>query len=431
MSPIANALRRAPWAVWSERTWLILLIVLAIIVRLGYVLVVGKDELTWGDEFTYNGLATNLLNYGCFCFVPGESTMWRAPLYPVILALIYSVFGANHFMVVLALQALSGGLTALLLALIGKQISGSIWVGLLAGVGFALNPLLIFAAGLIYSEAFYLPILLAAVYLWMTLTSWPSRWAAIAIGSGVLLGLSVLMKPNLMFFPIWLIVWGWAAFRSLRRGVLVAAVVGLAMLTVLAPWFVRNYAVSGRFSFSLSLSSAMAFYQGNNPMSEGGGIDEVVYVETIPELQGLGELEKADTLYQWGFDWIRENPEGFLRLVPLKIYRFFSPLETSVQGRAVTPIDPLIYGAFAVYYALGIIGAIQSLPKWRNWVLAYMLILYPVLLTVVFYGGTRYGLVAQPFVKLFVALALVNIVVWIQSRRHKSQSVGETSRATQ
>jgi len=392
-----SAARRA----WNDRTALWWLTGLAILARLAYVLVAGKAELSWGDEFVYDQLAHNLPQYKCFCFVEGQPTVWRAPLYPAMLALVY-VIGHSH-MAVLVIQALAGGLSAPLLVAIGSRLSGSRWVGLAAGLMFALNPLVVFMTGLLYAETFYLPILFVIVYAWVKLMDEPANWMALAIGSGLLLGLSNLMKPNLLLFPIWLLVWGWAAFRKLSKAIVVSTVIGLAMLVAVLPWIVRNYLVTGEF-VPISLSGSIAFYQGNNPRAAGGGIDETTEIDP---LSGLSETERSVVYRQWATEWIRTHPADFARLIPLKLYRFFSPLETSVRGQVVTSFSSLVYAGFALFYLLAVVGMIRTAGKWRRWLLVHMMIVYPALLTVVFYGGTRYGLVVQPFLMLFAAEALI------------------------
>lgn len=413
---IHSYLRSSNWTAWNEKTWLGMLVGFAILVRLGYVLAVGKETLTWGDELSYDQLAKNILEHSCYCFSVGRPTVFRAPLYPAILALIYAVVGYSY-MAVLFIQALAGGLSALVLALVGKQMSGSLWVGLLASVMFTLNPLLVFATGLLYSETLYLLLLLGIVHLWLKLMSAPTNWVVIALGSGLLLGLSLLMKPNLVLFLAWLLVWGWIVFRSLSRAIVIVACIVLAMLVVVLPWSLRNFLVTDDFVL-VSATAGLNLLQGNNSQVSGSGLD----MELIDPLPHLSETERDAVYWQQGIEWIRTHPTDFARLVPLKLYKFFSPLETANRGRFVTSIAPLLLAAYALYYLLATVGMIKTARLWKSWLLAYMLIAYPVLLAVVFYGATRFGLVVQPFLKLFAAEAVVVLILRIQvSSRHKEE----------
>ncbi len=400
---LSSLLRNAAWMQWDARTWLWLLTGFALLVRVAYVLVVGKDSLAWGDEISYDQLATNLLAHGCFCFVPGEPTLFRAPLYPMLMALFYSIFGHNFLPIVLA-QALAGAFSAPLLALIGRKITGSLWIGLLAGLLFTLNPLLVFTSGLLYTETFYLFLLLLIVYSWLQLVDRPSNWLLLALGSGILFGLSVLMKPNLLLFPVWLALWAWLVFRQRGWGLLNVACITLAMLFVLLPWTLRNYEVTGKL-VPVSTNTGLNLAQGNNSFVRGGALE----ASLLPATPDLSELERDAFYRQVGVDWIRQHPLEFIGLIPWKIYMFFSPLETSNRGAMMSVVAPLIYAGFSLFYLLALAGMIQTARQWRDWLLVHMLIVYPLLLTMIFYGGTRYGLVVHPFLALFAAVALAGL----------------------
>jgi len=85
--------------------------------------------------------------------------MLRAPLYPLILTVIYYLSG-HDYLAVVCIQALMGGLTVPLLAILGRRLFGDTVPAIVAGCLFACHPLVIFAAGLLYSETFYLFLLL-------------------------------------------------------------------------------------------------------------------------------------------------------------------------------------------------------------------------------------------------------------------------------
>lgn len=388
----------------NEQRWLALLSGLAILVRLVYVLATRKTELSWGDEFVYDQLARNVLEHGCYCFVVGQPSLWRPPLYPLILAGLYALFGYNY-MAVLVVQAVVGGLAVPLTVLVGEQMSGSRQAGWLAGLMLALHPVFIFTTGLLYSETLYMPLLLAFAYGCIRLIHVRGAAIALAFGVGVLLGLSVLMRPNLILFPAGLLLWSWAAFRSLHRAVWVTASITLGMALTILPWSIRNFAVTGEL-VTVSANAGLNLLQGNHPNADGGALD-IKYLDPWPE---LSEKERDDVYWQQGMEWIRDNPDKFFRLVPLKLYKFFSPLETSNRGQVLKQAAPLILAAFALFYLIALTGMMIAAKHWRMWLLAYLLIAYPALLAAVFYGGTRYGLVTQPFLALFAAEAVVTLV---------------------
>ncbi len=391
------------------------LAVVALVVRVGYVLVVNRTTLEWGDEFTYDQLATNLLTHGCFCFVPGVATVWRAPLYPAILAMLYATVGRS-FLWVTILQALSGVTGSLLLAALGQLMTGSVRVGILAGLMFVVHPVVLFASGLLYTETFYFVILLAMTYLWFRwMKAQLPRWWMVALG-GILLGLSLLMKPNLLYFPVLLAGWVWIAKRSARLTIQFTLITVVPMLAVIAPWAIRNYLEFGEI-IPVSVNTGLNLAQGNYTGADGGAL----VVDQMPAFEGLSEPERDRAYQKLGADWIRAHPQEFIALIPLKLYKFFSPLETSNRGSmAVRLAVPLLVGA-VLFYLLGVFGFIRTLRDWRLWLLMYLLVAYPVVIAMVFYGGTRYGMAVLPQFMLFAAIAIEALLARFWPNRGTSQ----------
>lgn len=202
---------------WDAKVWFGLLFSIALVVRFGYVLAVQKTTLSWGDEFYYDQLATNILHDHCFCYAPDQPSVYRPPLYPAVLALIYALWG-HSYTAVLIVQAIAGAISALTLALIGRHLSGSLSVGLVAGALFTVNPVLVYATALLYTETLFVFLLLVAVYLWLKLDRQGWTVTVVSLGSGLILGVATLMRPILMFFPAWLIAWRWFATRDVEGG---------------------------------------------------------------------------------------------------------------------------------------------------------------------------------------------------------------------
>lgn len=400
----------------ENRAWLVIPATVAVVARLGYVLLVKKDTIAWGDEIAYTQLAQNILDYGCFCFIPEQPSVFRAPLYPAILALVFAIFGSNH-MAVLVLQGLAGGIGALFVGVIGRQVSGSVLVAALAGWLFALNPLLIFATGVLYTESFYFLFVLATTIGLHRLASQPDRQVITALAIGGVIGLSLLMKPNLALFIALLPLWGWIAMRSLRRAVLVAGCIGIAMLLMVLPWTLRNYAATGQ-AVLVSANSGLVMWQGNNPQANGIGLDWA----SLEPLPGLSEVEQDRVYMRWALDWIHANPTEFLKLVPLKVYKLLSPLETTTRGSLTVPGAELILTGFGVYYGLAIWGLIATRRQWRDWSLIHLFIGYPIVVAAITHGGTRYGMVAQPFISLLAAVSIFSLSSALTGSLRSAQS---------
>ncbi len=403
--------RRWPWRGWTDRTWLRALFVLALVVRLGFVLLppIWNRSLRWGDEWTYDEIATTLLNKGYFGYAVGTVTLYRPPLYPALMAAMYGAFG-HKFPPLYVLQALCGAISAPLVALIGRRITGSLPVGLMAGVIFIFTPLLVYMTAVLYMETVYITLLLGVALLWLKLVArpLPQNWPLLAIGSGLLFGLSLLMRPTFFAFAPFFFVWVWAVLRSPKPAALVTALVTVATFAVVLPWTYRNTRIkNGRGAVVLvSANGGINLFQGNNDSAKGragGALDLGEY----PALPNLTEAQRDKVYAHWGVNWIKSHPGEFLRRVPVRLWRFFSPLETGNNGQVPTKAAIAFFGLYAVYYVFALVGLARSVRNWRAWLLPYLLIAYSAALAGVTYGNTRFGLIVQPFILLFVADALV------------------------
>lgn len=390
---------------WRLRTflgqwWWLWVPGLGIGLRLTYVLLTGKSELSWGDEVTYDLLAQNLAaGYG-YCFVPGHPSLLRAPLYPLFLAGLYALFG-HHYTVALGVQVLVGGLGALVLVMLGQRLFEEVTPSIVAGCLFACHPLLIFATGLLYSETLYLFLLLLFTFSCLKMAEGPGRkgWAVIA---GMLLGTSVLMKPNLLLFPPALVFWLWFVLRHFRRALVLGGLVALAMVAMVLPWTLRNSQVSGAL-VPVSANLGLNLWQGNHPEANGAAYP----LKQVDPLDGHSEVKRDRIYRQWALQQIQSDPRGFLSLIPRKIGKFFAPLETSNRGRIPLRLGLLVDWIWVAFLGLAGWGFLRTVGRSWGWVLIYLLILYPVGLAAVFYGATRYGMVVYPYLFLLAADPLV------------------------
>lgn len=388
------------------RWWWLWIPGLGIGLRLVYVLLAGKSDLSWGDEVTYDLLAQNLLAGHGYCFVPGHPSLLRAPLYPLFLAGVYALFG-HQYAVVLGVQALIGGLSTLMVVMLGRCLFDEVSPPVVAGCLFACHPLLVFATGLLYSETLYLFLLLLFTYSCLKMVKGPrrKRWA---VAAGVLLGTSVLMKPNLLLLPLALLFYIWFVLRDFRRAMVLGGLVVLAMAVVVLPWTLRNYRVSGAL-IPVSANAGLNLWQGSHPEANGAAYP----LNQVNPLEGHSEVERDQIYRQWALEQIRSDPKRFLALIPRKIAKFFAPLQTSNRGQIPLRIGFLVNWGWAAFLGIAAWGLLRTMvDRPREWVLVYLLILYPVGLTAVFYGATRYGMVVYPYLFLLAADPLV----WVASR---------------
>jgi 4-amino-4-deoxy-L-arabinose transferase-like glycosyltransferase len=171
-----------------------------------------------------------------------SETMLREPGYPLFLAGI-SKLGGGHSMrtarigcVLLAFGA------ALMLLQLTRKITGDSRIALLAALLFLLYPGILVAetrAGIEIPCIFTVMLFMLALHGALKKGS-PWRYG----GAGLLLGVAVLVRSEVLLFPVLLLVYllfaakGWAERRRVVGGIAVLAV-GTAV--VMSPWIIRNY----------------------------------------------------------------------------------------------------------------------------------------------------------------------------------------------
>lgn len=279
---------------------------LAIVARAAAVLVLQSHTVP-RSTFEHGEIAANLLagrGFSVrFLHVDGPTSQ-QAPLYPVIVAGAYWIGGVGtpRSLLILELgQALLGGLmVAGTMALAREVAPRRPWAARAAGLIVAAHPSLVYAAT--HVQVASLAICTLVWTLALAYRSARDRRPATALGTGVLLGLTILTDPILGLVAPG-VAWVMARAGGGRRFLAVAVA---AMLTV-APWIARNYQVHGELVLVKS-SFGYAFWQGNCALSEG--TDKVVRpsVERI-----LASGTGADGMKGWNEAlWKARHEAGYI-----------------------------------------------------------------------------------------------------------------------
>lgn len=244
---------------YADRARLLVLVALAVGTRLCYITSIDPDApIASVDAWGYHRLALNLAEGNGFSlrraepFVP---TSIRTPFYPTFLCLVRQAFGPAPRTAAIV-QALFDGCTTILTWWLTARMAGP-RAGRTAALLYALSPIQVRYVGTLLTETLLSFLLICAtcalVYYFQHVsrcsrtdpTCAPQRtWL---LSAAILLGLSILCKPNVQFLPlVWLPSIALLHRRNWRRtlidtGLLIGTVAG-----ILAPWFIRNQLVFGR-----------------------------------------------------------------------------------------------------------------------------------------------------------------------------------------
>ena len=280
------------------------------------------------------------------------------------------------------------------------------------------------------TELFYTALLLFAVDLLISSGGW---WRLVACG--IAFGIATLTKAQTLFLPAALFLVWWAvsenqrrSFRQLGR----AAVVYATMAAAILPWTVRNYFVFGEL-VPISTNGGLVLLTGNNPSADGGFTPNDSLVKEVP--RGVKQQVAADHLANsLALSWIGQHPAAAIALIPKKIWRLWA-----VDGEAEWAYEAgynhydeywilfrTIRAVNQAYYAAVIFLMVTSVFYWHRragislpeWMTGYVVILYTTLISVIFYGFSRYHFPAIPWIAMYAAWATVQSVgfTWLSDR---------------
>ena len=394
--------------------------------------VVGWERPPSGDEIDYHYLAVNLTEGNGYRLENNQVTARRPPLFPLVLAGLYSVFGANTVLARL-IQVLLGTLIVPLVFFATRRFFSerAAWI---AGALAAVNPFLIFISAYLLTENLYIILLLCVLFAVPAEPHLLGSWRRAAV-MGVLLGLGCLARPTAFFVVLWIV--GWVVLLGaspLKNRIFRCAVlVGVVVLT-LVPWTIRNHIAFDKTMFFTS-HGGITFYQGNNaavleyPQYHGG----VAPLHMLPgndELKTLQEIAKDEKARALGREFLRENPGDIPILVWRKFARFWrfksdvglSGVKSgwwwnkdSFLGKLASSLDVgFVYAVFVI--PLFVVGLIFSFKRRRWWVFLTGLIVMHTLVTLIFHGSLRMRIPIEPVIVMFAAFTIDRIFIHIRAR---------------
>ena len=417
-------------------------LLLAIALRMGVLLALPqvfafeRTGAFHGAE-VYDTYARNLLATGIYGQQPGVPDAFLPPLYSVALALLYALAGRGHLQLGL-FHSLLDCASILILAQIGRRLlPGGEKAGVLAGLGMALYPYLVFQSLAVVDTSLYIFLLYAFLLLMIHLRDGPSllqgAWVLAGAG-GLVLGLTLLTRP--VVAPLALLVALWFLLRlDLRRTVLrllpVALVAGLLLLT----WAIRNYRQFEDFPM-LTTNSGSSFWMGNNELTVAtlrAGYD-VQWIEMPDFDRGPDRRVEDATLTAFALDWLRANPGKIPELLWVKFQTQWSidvtprrnpvgdalPEGDPVQAYSTPLFDQIGRLVHRLYWGplllLGLAGLAITRSHWREVSLLWLVQLSQTLVYVVYHPSTRYRSPTDPLLFLFSASALLAAWQWWRGR---------------
>jgi hypothetical protein len=276
----------------------------------------------------------------------GVPTSFRAPLYPALLALIYTITGAGagRFFAVRLAQAGLGALLAPLTYYVSRRLLNPLPLGegrvrgkfrlfpedepapVVSAWIVACYPLLvIYPIGLATENLFFLLLLSSCLFLLKlpdSRTSNPDSQFSIlySLLSGLSLALAALTRSVILPFAGLAVLWIWFGLKQKRAALIMA----LTMLVLIAPWSIRNSLLHHK---PTGIESSMGYnlYLGYHPEGDGS----FTFGPSLDLIPILDDTERDELGARRALEFIRADPG---RVLPLAVNRlgFFFGLEKRV-----------------------------------------------------------------------------------------------------
>lgn len=344
--------------------------------------------------------------------------------WPGFLGGLLRLFGPHVFVGQAANLLLSTAVIGLV-AVIGRRLFPGTPTWRLAALIIAMLPNQIAYVPLLSVEIFFEFLLLAGFLLLMPQSIGGSLAAGLVFGVAALTKSQAMLLPLVLGLPLLVFRQGWNArggWSGARRWIRTMILAGIGMLLVVLPWTARNYVVFHTL-IPVSTNGGYTFLTGNNPSARGTyDPDDPVVADLSKNPRDQVEMDRIAKQRAW--QWIRQHPWGFAKLIPAKIWFLWSgdgEAEWFYQrGYAEYGTYALLFRGVrvlnqAVYLLLLVLAAASLPPLLRQrrllstWCFSgWALIGYFTVISIVFSGQSRFHLALMPFIGLYAAWHVVS-----------------------
>jgi len=434
--PNNSLLNKIDKALLQEKRWVYFLFAVAFLLKLVFILQ-SRDSIQITvpilDAKYYDDLAQDIARG----HVIRKEAFFMGPLYPYIMALVYSVFGRN-IMLMRLVQISGGALSVVLTYLIGLKVFrpstamlGALMLALYGAITFYEGQILMMWLGTL------LNLLLLYVLLYNPrktgiFSFLGNHFAYRYILAGALLGLSALARASILIMLPGILIWLILIEKGERRFIH-AAVFIISVVIAIVPVTIHNY-VASKDLVPITSNFGLNIYIGNSEEAAG-----VYFPPKGPNLNSDGtterflerklgrDLKPSDISRHWSHQamaFVKEHPRQELSLLFRKFMLFINGYEwPQIENYALSKAK---YGIFQVLFinfwtlsALGIIGIIYSLRRWRQTFLLHWFIISYSASIILFFVTGRYRIQIVPILCLFAAYAVIDISTRIINHRSR------------
>jgi len=403
-----------------------LLFLIALIIELLYIKSYNVSYVISQDGLIYSNIAENFLHgkglVNTANFAQGADGVARVigqtreyvvgPVYPLLLALVYGIFGLKSYsMVILILHVILRTGSAVFAYKTGEILFGKryAWIPYGLTLGY---PFFAYWSIWVLTETTYVFTITLLLYLmarYAQEVEQPKLKTVVMLGT--VIGISNLVRPLLLFYVpvlgLWIL---WIHRLSLSKAVRDFVIIALMIVVVMSPWWIRNE-IKYHQSIAVSNYGSYEFYVGNNPLTvtdkyfyfdeqHGFDIKEKARIEKLPV------LEQEKEYRQLAVSYIVQHPLKFVqRTFAKEINLFWKPVPP--DSGDILKMQGVSLDKW--YLLLGLLGGFLSLLSIKKYSFLLLFTGYygfiVSMITVI--PGARYRLPVMPALILLGSLVLV------------------------
>jgi 4-amino-4-deoxy-L-arabinose transferase-like glycosyltransferase len=348
-----------------------------------------------------------------FCCVfrePSGPTAWLAPVYPLLIAAIFKVFGAftaSSFYAAALMNCLFSALACFPVFFAGKRIAGIPTAASAAWLWAFFPSGIMMPFEWIWDTS--LSALLAAGLLWATLYVADHPGLRNSLLYGLLWGITLLTNPTFgVLLPFLL---GWILVRQRSRGKgsvgQLAACVAL-MAAMCVPWTLRNAVQFHRF-VPIRSNFAFELWLGNNEIFDehSRAVNRITRFEQIHIYGKLGETTFLEEKWRGATNFLRTHPALALRLFARRVVATWLGTEAPWNDliHADSPLVRFLFMWNAITLVGGVLGLVRLYRTRRFFFLPVAA--FPLVFPMVYYlthTSLRYRHPCDPGLALLLAL---------------------------
>lgn len=404
----------------SEKATIVLIFFLTFFIRLPFLDAIKNDPafiMPIVDSYEFNNWALDIF-HGQWLWTNLQN---HPPLYAYFLAIIYKIFG-YHVILVILLQYLLAALSTVLIYKIAKQLINKS-VAIISAAFMTSYWFFIYVQSFLFSENLSLPLNIALLYLLIFAKESLQKY----FWAGVILGLSIICRSDILLFALLILVWLKRQSPSIKRTLQSYLLFLAGCCLIVGSVVLRNYVISPEPILRTQVGANL--YMGNNPAFKGTAI----YMEIGNEWQDFIEMPYRELKRRYTeteankffldktLRIIKEKPRQWLALTGAKIFSVWTGRDLLASEDVYffdkyMSSDPLAGVSTRLIFLLAIVGLARSFQARQKFLLLYLFVL-SVMFIIFFQVKTRYFIPVLPIIIIFSAYAIFQLHTDLRRQR--------------